>query len=709
MAEFPYTDASLGAICRSLADDYAPIRGRNRVRRLLINMGSEASASNATGTNVPEPFDKSSLIVKTLIGDVPKAVQLYTASIAANGPVVQVTPFAARGDGLTKTVDKRSGEQERLLMALADSMDLRRKQWRVAWSQSWGRVGYYLTLPRDAQWGLPDRQVYDDLTDEQIERFKQEGAISPVSTERGGKRVYYEAADIWEGRRADAAKNNALALKSLFTLESLAADEVELREDADGVKYAVITQEVPADTFKAGSEPAKTAAKYDKGFDGDIEDYGLTLDSHGKVSGGASLGRPAGGVMAPRTWTFKRFFDREWACYFVAPAGADSAAGKIIWAGRHGAMVAGSPVCPVVPVPCMETDSGDPSHRYSTPMEQVFAFAPIINQLETLLSNVAAYNAIPRWVVEGVDGALLRNAETGEPVVVDEGPAPGMDPKQAAAYPGTLKQLTIDAGGLIQLLAFYAEQLANVMPGQAVSGEGGASGVAWVVRQLIERHNLLLTQPVEHHARAVRQMMLMWTGWLRLLDTKVYIFPAPGHRASQRSVRGLIEFDPKDLTDAIVVTQDSHDASARTVLRQHGLELFYGGGDGRPGVIDAEQLFEEYFQEQDAHEAVMRMYVQQVVDHVVGGKPLLPDSLLATVAEMVKGRVMHMLVQRSPNAAQGMAEQMAMQTRQQAAPPNVAGVAGIRQAGMGMASDLPGNPSMGAPGVGVQPTVTAGI
>ena len=204
-----------------------------------------------------------------------------------------------------------------------------------------------------------------------------------------------------------------------------------------------------------------------------------------------------------------------------------------------------------------------------------------------------------------------------------------------------------------------------------------------------------LREPVDNHASAVKEIMSIWITWLRQLDEPVLIAAAPGYRLTDKSRRGLIEMDPADLTESIFVRQDPNTASDRVVLQQAGLEL------RATGVIDDRKYFEEYALESDPDEAELRMYVQQVKTHVIGGIPAQPGSLIALVVDAVKGNVFYEALKQSPNMALAVAEQMAQAAQevaqpQGAAPPgNIAGAMGIRQDGQGMGLTLPGSPTGG--------------
>lgn len=625
---------------------------RVQVRRWLVDRTSDAHNRQATGTALNTTFDVGQ-VLQPMIGDVAEAMQFYVSRIAANDPEPHIAPLVSRSK-VTATQDRNAAEQERLLSALWDTAGGRDQQWKIAWSQCLAGVGWYLTYPRDLGWGLPDRTYFDDASDEELERLRSEGLITEI--ERDGVMTYAERADIWQQRREEAMQQRAVDAKSLFVLEALPYEAVKARFDSDGVKEAWVIEEVPAISLGAnGSEYARLAARRDN-FDGDLERYGLTLDEQGRVIGGVDKGS---GEATNGTWTLVRYFNRLEAVFIVCGNGMRG--GKEVLRVRHGATDAGRAVCPAVPVAFYETDSFDPNGQYSTPMERVFALAPLINQLETHFSLAAVYNGEPRWVVElnGKDGGgVLRDSE-GNPVIVEKGAAPGLSPADAVAYPGTLRQLTIDTTSIEAAITLYLEQLADAKPSPALSGGGSAAGPALTLRTMIREQSQTTSQAVSHHAGAVKSVFRMWTGWLRQLDTMVYAWSMPGGRSSERELRGYIEFDPADLTDSFVVLQDANTAADRVVIEQEGLEL------SAAGKIDDYEFHDKYRREPDAREAVVRQYVQGVVNHVTGAQPAPPGSIYQVVGDLAKGRVDLILAQRSPAYAIAQSLQMAQQARQQ--------------------------------------------
>ncbi len=262
------------------------------------------------------------------------------------------------------------------------------------------------------------------------------------------------------------------------------------------------------------------------------------------------------------------------------------------------------------------------------------------------------------------------------------------------------RQLLVDVSSLISLLDIYREQMAEYMPSPAATGDAGSSGPAWALRQLIEQQSDTLKEPVDHHAAAVQRVMWMWGGWLRSLDVPVMVYSAPGIRGSERSARGLIEFNPEDFTDSFVIRQQTISSSDRIVAEQQGLEL------RAAGVIDDERLFAEHFNDPDPRARVIDNYLQRIRDFVILGDPTAvpPGSILEVVALAVQERIPLELAAESPVIADALSRQMAATTEAQQAQAaqqptgNVAEAAGIRQPGVGASTTLPGTPESGGGG-----------
>lgn len=701
---------------RSKRIEYARVQMRMRVRRALISRVLDSNvADNGTGTNVGPPFDSSTMIIRSMLGEPSKAVQHYENRLSANVPNISVVPITTKPK-LTQTIDRLAGEQERLdaelwreACAVAGG---RGEHQRAASAMVIGGAAYLLTLPRDLAFGLPDRIYHGDMTDEEVALLTREGKLSPskVTHPKTGEPVYAESGDAWAGRRKEAMKAQKVAGKGLFMLRALPRDMVLCEKDAQGLRWGAITENVPQSTFGAGTEWAKFAARYDKSRTCSEAEYALMLNDRGQIVGGLPSGGPPGyQSRATTSFTFVTYMDREELVYLVAGPN-DVEGGKEIWRGKHGCTEQGQPVCPLDEIACIRGDVDLPDHEFLTPLDPLFAVIPNTNQFLTMRSNIAVYNATPRFVAEVKDGSQLRGAD-GEPVNVQSAPTPGLDPSQIASYPGTVKQLTIDAADLDKAIELMFGRIDLYMPSPVTQGAAGASAPAWQVHQLIQQAQENLRQPADNLATGIQRSILKMHGWLRQLDVPVYFWSAPGHRDNDRELRGLIEFDPENLTDSITVKLELDTPEDLIVLDQVGQAKL------KDGLITRLEYMELYARVQDANDAVIRSYAQTVADSLLFGQPLPGSSLLAMVAQRVMGRLAVELPEWSPNAARAQAQDMAMGAQQQvaqqeqaalmAAPisePIVAGsedvslanAAGVRRPGVGMAPSLPG--ALGMPG-----------
>lgn len=691
---------------------------RMKMRRLLINQQNAVAGDNALGTTLPAPFNRTSLAIKAMIGEPSKAAQHYASRIAANRPDIEVIPLTAKRD-ISQTVSRQAGEQERLDAQLWSENGGRDAQWKMGWAMSVTAVGYYLTLPRDAAFGLPDRVYHQDKTDADIAALIRDGVVTKAKMPhpKTGQLVYAEKGDVWAARRKD--KMRAQAGTSLFTLEAFPRDMVIREKDVDGIRWAAVIEEIPSTALRPGSPLAISAARADAVPEDDVGLYGLMRGEKNEIIGGIARGGPVNSdrANAADLFTMIRYFDREEQVICVAARGSVEG-GREVYRGKHGCTINGVASCPVEEVPFMLTDVDVPGQEFSTPLQQVFGYVPQINSIMTILSNGAYFNGIPRWVIELQNGTTLRD-EDGEPKTITQSDlVPGMSPQEATAWPGTVKQLLIDTKSLEALLAIYFERLEASMPPAVAQGDAGSSGpdTAWGTRQLIQQAQQNLMQPVDNHAQAVKRILQRWHGWLRDLDMPVYFFAAPGHRKDRRSLRGLIEFDPADITDSIAVTQSLDTPAEATVLLQQGIELRQGG------YIDDYEFYDRYAREQDARQAIVRKYVQQVVDHVMGGVPAPPGSVIQMVADGVRGQLHYALLAQSANYSLNNARMQAAQANQQMAlttaagfgapggapSSNVTAPAGIVQPGQGMAPTLEGQLGTGAPGGQAAPSM-AGV
>ncbi len=698
----------------------ADIQLQMRVRRMLVSRDRSAIQQNLTGTTLPPPFNNTSLAIRSMIGEASKSLYISASRLTANQPEISVIPLSTKAE-IGATVEKSAGMQERFDEQMWHECGGPDAQWEAAWSKSLGGAAFWLTLPRDSDFGLPDRTYYDE-SDEEVAALKRDGKLSPKpNLGKRGQLIYAEHGDVWASRRKQASQERAVSGRSLFTLQVYPRDMVLKERDKESrdLKWAAIIEEIPSALGSPGSDFAISTARA-LGVKADDQGlWGIFLDSKThQIVGGIPKGGPLNTYTSQYdAFTLIRFFNREEQIILVAPRGSVYGATEI-WRGAHGCMVQGAPACPVVEDAFYRTDINVPGKEYATALDPVFGYVPQINQLMTILSNVAAYNGIPRMVMKVENGTTLRG-DDGEPLNAESAVVPGLNPNEIAAYPGDVKQLVIDDESLRETLAIYFARLDLVVPAQGT--DAGADAAGWAVQQRIQEGQQIFTKPVSNFCQAGTGIVQRWHSWLRDLDVPVYFFAAPGHRSSKRDIRGLIEIDPKNLTDSIRVTQGLDTPSEATVKLQVGMEQW------QAGLIDDFEYYDKYAQEQDARDAMIRRYVQATVNYVVLGQ--MPQNyapggaiqpVFIQVADGVRGAVHYQLINESDNYAVAVARQMAGQAlggQQPGQPPvpgapatsvpqngtptqGIAQAAGIRTPGLGMSDTL--NGQLGARAVGTQ-------
>jgi nicotinamide mononucleotide (NMN) deamidase PncC len=674
--------------------EFAPVLLKSRVRRALVSADALSVAGNFTGTMVPDPFSRSALIIKSMIGEPAQAALHYSSRFSANPPVPVVMPRTPK-DKLTNRMDKLAGDQELFMALLLDEMGIgagnRENQRRCGMAQAITESAFYVVMPTDLQFGVPSRAYYSD---EEAEQLRGAGKLAPAKSERG----WAEHADAWKARKRKAAEDRAINGTALFDLQVYPRDQVYKGEDSEGIKWAAVLEEIPSDECGPGTPLAMYAARKAGVPEDDVGLYGLWRNGKGQIVGGVEKGGPPNwGYNREGAWTLIKFFTREEMIVLVT-SGNDTSGGKEIYRVKHGCMEFGRPANPVVEVPAMRLDVSTPGRDVIGPMSSLFAWAPLVNQLLTLFSNAGVFNMIPRWVIELPEGGLMRDLD-GNIKFVDNGPVPGLDPNEAAAYPGTLRHLRIeDMGDFHQLLNIYLEQIAKAMPSPSTMGAAKETGTAWLAQQNVQQAQLTLQEPVDNHRNAVKRVLRRCLSWLKDLDTPVCFFAAPSGAYGEREKRGVVEFDPRDLTESFEVKQGLDTPDEAVVRLQIGLDLL------NQGRISEREFYDEYANSRDARESIIAAHQQMIVDIVMGRRPAVPGTLPEMVAGIVQGRVHYRALEEVDNyalaTADGMAEQAKMQAQQQTAMaqggsiPGMGGgvteAAGIRRPGVGMASTLQG-------------------
>src|SRR5690606_36679641 len=127
-------------------------------------------------TVLPDPFSKTQLAIRSMVGEPAQPAIHYASRFSANPPVPEVTPFTVK-DKVTARIDKLAGQQEMFDAQLLEEMGIRKAQWSLAMAQALTDAVYYLVLPRDRVCGVPTRECYSD---EEAEVLRADGKIAPV-------------------------------------------------------------------------------------------------------------------------------------------------------------------------------------------------------------------------------------------------------------------------------------------------------------------------------------------------------------------------------------------------------------------------------------------------------------------------------------------------------------------------------------------------
>ena len=684
-----HTSETLTKMIRSREQQYQAHNEALKVRRGLMdfNLSSQIDETRL-GTKLPVPFQASPLRMKIITGNATQAVNTLSAAIATNFPRPKVYPVSIHHERVGKRVKKQGAEQERLLLYLADELQAKVKQHQVERSATWGGVGYYFTLPRPAAVGLPPRTYYDNYSEAEREDAKRQG-IEMEEVYEGESVRYAEPAASWLERCKESAKENWARAAEMFMLEAYPPDMVWPTFALEGsMLRAHITMEIPADDLKPGSEFAKAAGRYAKKmkeYDGDEGAYGLWLDGK-DVKGGLPSGQEPGTGTTGKSWNLTIWADREEVYYLCGPQGSEGG-GKIVWHDTHN-----GGICPIIPVPFIRTDSRQPGSEFATATDPVFRLHAIVNALWNQAVAGAGWNASPRYAETNV--ARSGDPETGEQT---QAGVPGANPANSDVYEGDLMQITVKLEDVIALLDRAIAEMDKLMPSALLTGDAiGGGDTAWALQIQVGQIQQLYKQPVDNHADAWKAIWTLWVRWMKQLNLPVVAFP------SSKQGEGLIEVDPEALTEAFTVVQDSADAQMQTIRQQMGIERW------ETGLIEDEQLFEDFFSSDDPNGDVLKARLQKLKNLILFGdtSKIQPGSALYKVAERVQGRLEQQAQQTSPNAAVAAAEQALVEAQQMAQQQAAQQQNAMIEASQPMATG--GGSMPGAPGLNGRPTTLEG-
>jgi hypothetical protein len=711
-----FSTNEVGALVRDLKFEFTERDLRLKLRNELIyrRPGNDAEMGNF----LPDPFHKSQLILKFRTTEVSDATARIVADVTSSKPSYVVSRILTSDARISQKANANAANLELGLNAIFEENDRRDHiREKVTWSQVAEETGWYLVYPHETGFGLPDRMYYEDLLDDQIETLQVEGKITPtmINDPTDNQPKFAESADVWRERRQEAMKLKAVNGQSLFIYEPLQASKVYVRRDKGpgGVKMGAVMEMIPAQDFMAGTELARELAVANGVRPEDVDRFGLYTDKDGVIHGGVSSGNDTNDTQHPdhRTrWLLARIWTRDEMYVYVA-GNAHATGGKVVMWRKHGFRRV-----PLFEVPGVITASDLPGEDRLPLLDGMIALSPVINQVTTMMSSVATWNAIPRFVVQMPNGELVADPDTGKPLVIDNEDGIGLDPKLTQLIRGgTVQQLTIDDKGmLLKLLDFFYARLTLSAPSTAETGTAGGSGAAWTLRQLQQASAARNNKLVEYHAEALAEIGRFEVDMLRQLDVPVYFLAAPGERQNAERVRGLIEFNPDDAPLDITVSQSANTPEQVTVATQVAVDLW------EKNVITKRDLYERMeFPDPDAK--VFESDVDAVVNMIMFGSAegIDPASVVAQTVHLVRGELTEELLAQSPRLQMALAgaraEEQAMQQQQAAQTPGVpqggtlggaiSDASGVRQPGLGMDPTLEGLGQPPGPGPAQPPIV----
>ena len=653
-AEFPdasMSDDELGSLIRQLMDRFVVRDQRLKFREALVFRRS--TMEHKTGQYIPPPFDGSRTLVKHASGLLVDRAHHMAAKVAENPVNYRVNVITSTSGNATAEKLTAAGNQQDALDAFewqANINTVDPMQEICAFYAVTLGVGWYHSYEDAMGWNTPSRIYYDDKTEDELDALRISGDVVKVMDGDGQFR-YAENADIWQRRKEDAQRENAVTGESLFIDEVIHPGSVYYRKDTRGISMAAIVEEVPAwDT---------------------AHEYGLALDSAGNIIVGADLGGPAGQQrIADKTWTRIRVWTRDEVYYYVSrhQGGVPNGVGRIVWHSKHD--YAEVPLWPAI---AAATGASDPAEEYIPLLEGAYAMMPGYNQVITLLSNAAIFNATPRFIIITNDGTPVMDPNTKEPLVVETDNVAGLDPRFAAVIQGggTFQQLKVEnVGDIVKLLEVYAAQLDQTLPPEAATGASSQYEPAWGTRLKQAAANVKISPVIKNHAKAKTFVGRFKSRVIKLRGQKVTVFGVPSKRTNRIQGRKEIVLDPKDISMNISVHQDDADAQERIVRTQVGMELL------NARRISPIKFYDEFMGEDDPLGAMIEAKAWELAEVI------FIEEMVPRIRMRVAGRI----AQRTPNEMQAEAATAGAQAQQQrpdVQPGNPAAAAGIRGPGMG--------------------------
>jgi len=710
VADPRWDDKQIGSMLGELVQRFRQ-RDLNAALRdaLLFRRQGGSTPPQQLGTYLPRPFNKSEMVLRTMSGKLIDRAEHLVGVLTTNRPIIQVNTILNLGQKKpTQQAERHTGDFERCLNGIYFAL-AKDEQEQVAWSQVVHGVGWIGLWEREAGLGLPDRRFFalGELTEEELEAKRNAGEITPIPLPMpdGEAEGYAESGDLWKRRREEVAKNKAEAGVALFEMPVFRADQVYYEQESSGAySLVVMLEQMPRAAWLKGGYMADAL---------DL-DEGLSRNAAGEITAGLPQGTSETERLAAQseTWYLARVWSRDEVYYYVS-SNQTWLGGRCVWYSTHD-----YGEVPVTPAPAFHSHSRLPESEFPALLDGAFAMIPGFNQSLTLLSNVAAYNAAPRYAVEmpaatatgqmGGGGWMPDPQNPSQPLIITgDQPMVGLDPSVMAVIAGGGKIVPLrieNVDVLINTLEFYAKELEDVMPSRVSTGQDGNDGPAWGARLLSSNSNIKVKPAVDGHASALLQTMKRAARIMRQRGTDVFVLTAPGASGAERGQRAIVHVPNEAIHENLSVEQDHNTAEERLAL------IEVGSARLQRGEIDLRQFYGEYAGELDVDEAILRYYLKQVTDHVVGGLPAPPGSLIAMVVEASRGRMWEVFMEEFPNAAREVSRSIAAGTAPvgptggQLAPNAPPAGGGSAAPGVGVVQPGVGMPPTQAPPPGLAPT-----
>ena len=648
----------VGRIIERLQRPYHTRDRKARIARALIFRDPHDASAAELGIAVPAIFSKSDLIIKYM-GDISEAALLIANVLSQNEPFFVMDPLVLPRGSADKAQQIAIDQQDLLNAQWAALMgnagrDLQRI---ISWGQAVDGVGWYYTVPRDVDFGLPDRKFYEERTGDEIEEMIRTGEV--LHEEVDGRERFVERGDVWFKRRREQSRQDAIDGKTLFHLDALGDPTIYTSEDAGGIAMGLISEALPRSLLEPGSDLANLAADF-LGNDA-WADLGMQVNEEGCITHGVPRGggqHDSGGLYGSGHDTFggvtlHKLFTRDSMTY-VLSSSPHGTGGKVIFHSDH---TMGR--VPLEPVPYYDTGEAAPDKRYVAGMDGILAVTPILNNTVTFLTNMGAYAAFPRYVIETKEGGYVD--DHGNPKVIERNDTIGLDPQEVVTiHGGTVKLLDVGDPGVLQsVVGFFLERDQDSKPNDAERGAAGNATAAWSVRINDANSQRARKAAQDHHARAVANIGTFWIDLLRLLPkgTRLGFITAPGQRSTRDKARYLLEVKPEDLVRLVRVTQSNRTLEEQAVLAQ------IGEARAAAGRIDDITLARDFYEVTSPENEVKKWWSQRAFEVVMLGPNdrIAETGLLKNIADAARGVAIADLTANSPAFAIELAKAMAIQ------------------------------------------------